>query len=117
RFFWNATLAGATSEEKFFRKIRGEAIDMVGPWPAEALTTEDLPVALAEHLWRSRGRYGRKMRWDQVQHFACHCDSADSSLESRMGFRDAQSVTIGELKAHLRGLAGQSKPRVLAMPI
>jgi hypothetical protein len=110
RFFWNATLDGARLEEKFFQQMSDQsAIEFGGPWPAETMATDELLGALATFLRSSRGRYGRRMRLDQVHHFSCHCDSADVSLESRLGFRDAHSVTIGELGAHLRDLARRSK--------
>jgi hypothetical protein len=108
RFFYNDDLDGALQERSFLQEIDNDGIDLAGPWPEQALASEDLPKQLAGHLWEARGRYRRR---DQIQHFACHCDSdPNSSLNSRLGFSYGRDVTIAKLKEFLRYRAREADP-------
>ena len=111
RFFWNEELDGASRERSFLKGIDNDGIDLAGPWPEQTLESEDMLDQLAGHLWDARGRYRRRSRPDQVQHFACHCDSDPKlSLNSRLGFSLDRTVTLGQLKEYLHYHAREAGP-------
>ena len=107
RLFWNDELHGSKKERQFFCQLHAdEAIHLAGPRRSRPPGRDDFEAALARSLWRADGWYGKTLRVDQVQHFACHCESnAVDSHESRLGLAPDQVVTIGELLYQFDGLA------------
>ena len=106
RFFWNQDLEGSKSEKEFFERVKG--IDLIGPWPDQHVTSNELKNRLAEWLWDASSRVEEKDRHDQVQHFACHCDTdPTTSPRSHLIFRGDEKVTISDIK---RGFRDRARP-------
>jgi hypothetical protein len=104
------TLQGARTEAAFFCR-HGELFSL-RTWPQQNSTS--IAFGLATQLWDSRtGLDGAKPQLlpDEIQHFACHCATADPDPLQHAFRLAAQTgqpcvVTLGELDAQF-GLAGQ----------
>lgn len=112
RFFYHAGLGGAQQEAEFFR-TRSRFVELRGPWPGEELEEAVLRSGLASYLWdpclpiEGTERYSP----DQVQHFACHCDtevddSEDGSLELSHDGKARRRVKIKDLELFLSEFLG-----------
>jgi hypothetical protein len=76
-FAWHAGLPGAHMEHDFFTRL-ASYVDVDGPWPQPADTTESVVRAFAEGLADPRRRYGREALGPEIRiiHLSCHCDTA-----------------------------------------
>ena len=104
RFFYHAGLGGARTEAEFFR-ARSRFVELRGPWPGEELEEAAVRSGLAGYLFLPFEGDDRRSP-DQVQHFACHCDtevedSEDGSLELSHDGKARRRVRIRDLELAL----------------
>jgi hypothetical protein len=116
KFFHHAELLGAQDELQFLSQQQG--IDLEGPWPNEELPRARIVEHLAKHLWNPGSRFNGNTRHppDQIQHFACHCNTELSAHEEHcLGLAHGPGVghwiKIGELQAEFLDLAEQASRR------
>ena len=83
KFFYHAGLNGALTEVEFFRAY-SQFVDFRGPWPTEELEESALRNNVAGHVVDPcRPLQGdERQSPDQVQHFACHCDTGVGNAEN-----------------------------------
>jgi hypothetical protein len=79
RFFHHAGLIGAQREREFFSGA--EWIDLRGPWPEQLLNHDNFVSDLAKQLWNGSDARTTNESIDQIQHFACHCDTEQDHSE------------------------------------
>jgi hypothetical protein len=83
KVFHDSELDGAKYEVDFFQQ-NSEFIDLEGPWPNQVITESRFAPFVANHLWNPSPRFNGTNRdpMDQVQHFACHCDTSDDNSDN-----------------------------------
>lgn len=123
RFFQHAGLGGARIEAEFFR-TRSRFFDLRGPWPGEELEEAAVRSGLAGCLWDPCLPFEGHERQspDQVQHFACHCDtevedSEDGSLELSHDGTTRRRIKIKDLELSLIEYLGASLGDRPIMPL
>ncbi len=112
KFFHDAGLLGAQGEAKFFREL-DQYIALEGPWPDRSFDNEDFINSVAEHIWNPLLQFNsatNRFLPDQIQHFACHCDTKANLSENYsliLAHHEAtkRRVTIGSLQARLAHLS------------
>jgi hypothetical protein len=62
-----------------FFTTRPETFDCEGPWPGQMTQPNSAVRAIAEHIAYPQRRFDGSDRDlpDQIQHFACHCDTLE----------------------------------------
>ena len=106
RLFQHAGLVGAQLERDFFTTT--DWIDLRGPWPTQSLDPDSFLSEFAKQVYDGVDASSRNEPIDQIQHFACHCDTEhDRSQLYSLNlahnapglFRESsvQKVTIGAL--------------------
>ena len=123
RFFHHAGLRGARKEAEFFR-TRSRFVELRGPWPMEELEEAAVRSDLAGYLWDPCLPFEGTERYspDQVQHFACHCDteeenSEDGSLELSHDGKARRRVRIRDLELSLSEYLGGGSGDRPVMPL
>lgn len=111
KFFHDARFEGAKQELEFFQE-HTEFVDLDGPWPDRELDPKQFGSNVAEYLWNPAVRFsGCKGAFgDQVQHFACHCNTTDgNSLNFFLSMAHSEgsecSVSIKDLLSRFANLA------------
>ena len=107
RFFYHAGLRGAQKEAEFFQ-TRSQFVDFRGPWPTEELEAAALCSGVAGHVVDPCLPFQGSERQspDQVQHFACHCDTGvedaeNGSFELSHDGKALRRVTLKDLQLSL----------------
>lgn len=116
KLFYHAGLKGALKEKAFFEKM--PMLELRGPWPIEDIPLDQIVETLADHLLDPSKKFQGRGACppDQIQHFACHCDtSGPSSLEHSITLAHApkadRRVRIGELEEKIGRRAGWMKKK------
>jgi hypothetical protein len=106
--FHDASLQAAQLEGKLLAELRPR-IDIEGPWPQHDLEEDELKDTLLRHLFdpTTAVRGGRRRVPDQIQHFACHCDTTPDDADQysiHLGAAEADGAYVS-LKDIRNGLA------------
>ncbi len=108
--FWDARLPGARAEAKFFQGLE-HCMALDGPWPDRAFGEDQLVRCVAEHLLDPSLKFDGTLQnpEDQLQHFACHCDtqgrfSEEHYLTLAHELGGSQEVTLGRLHEAMAAL-------------
>jgi CHAT domain len=104
KLFQHTRLAHVPTEMEFFT-TRPEKFDYEGPWPDQMTEQQNMAVrTIAEHLAYPQRRFNGSDRNlpDQIQHFACHCDTFaphqnDHSFSLYAEDAGELEITLGEL--------------------
>ena len=91
--FHDASLEAAQLEGRLLAELRPR-IEIEGPWPQHDLAEDELKNTLLRHLFDPATAVdgGRRRVPDQVQHFACHCDTTSDDA-------DQYSIHLGAAEA------------------
>jgi hypothetical protein len=83
KLFQNVSLPHVSEEIDYFR--RQPSFDVEGPWPLDTVSDDQFPDILLRQIFDPTRRIDGSPRPlpDQIQHFACHCDTFGASNEHR----------------------------------
>jgi hypothetical protein len=121
KLFHNVSLGNAKTEMEFF--TTRQDFDVDGPWPVAGLTPEVFLETMQAQIFDPSKRIDGSARplADQIQHFACHCETfgdADSYrfiLAADPG--QPMPVTLGKLQNRLTELALNGTRSACEMPL
>ena len=123
RLFCHAGLHGAVNEIAFFRG-RSHVVELRGPWPSEALEEKVFREGLFNFLWDPSCGYDGAVLCtpDQVQHFACHCEteeelSDEAFLELDHDGQTPRYIRVRDLEENLSVLLGRGSQNRPVRPL
>ena len=96
KLFYHARLPGAQNEAAFFQRyVEAGRVELEGPWPTDSDGLADAVRILDDHLNDPGASFApgrRRAVPDQVQHFACHCDTYPRPDDERW---DVPNIRLG----------------------
>jgi hypothetical protein len=101
KLFQNVSLSNMRKEMEYFEQ--GKEFEVDGPWPLDDVVEDRFSEVLLEQIFDPTRRIDGSPRplADQIQHFACHCDTFGDRLARPAGFEPATPSLEGSCSIQL----------------
>jgi hypothetical protein len=121
--FHDASLAAAGIERDLLASL-SPGVDLQGPWPDCDLEEDTIRQRLMQHLFDLRTAVvgGRRLVSDQIQHFACHCDTTGPETDEyaiRLGAAGGAGayISLAQIRKGLARAAEQTDGQQPSLPL